>query len=269
MVIASGRGHRQLCACTILKVMHIIHHLEARELLFMLPISDQDVFHLVEQKVYRVIGAMLADGLPILEFIGGRKNRDSLYSKLLSKRETHAAQIYDKLRFRIVTRTPDDIYPVIAHLTRRLFAFNYSVPGEATNTMFDFLGYCAAHASLAPQIPRLQPLSEDEVAAPPGNAFSSASYRVVHFIVDLPVKLPQDVLDVAPPAAWALGRVVFAQAEFQVIDRETEQANEMGEASHDAYKERQKQAATGAAALAPKPPPLASPSKPPTRRRKR
>ena len=37
LMLASGKGHRQLCACTILKVMHIIHHLEARELLFMLP----------------------------------------------------------------------------------------------------------------------------------------------------------------------------------------------------------------------------------------
>ena len=59
-----ARGHRQLCACTILKVMHIIHHLDGRELLFMLPMSDQEVFHLVEEKVYRVIGSMLARRLP-------------------------------------------------------------------------------------------------------------------------------------------------------------------------------------------------------------
>ena len=58
--LATGRGHRQTCACTILKCMHIIHHLEGRELLFMLPVSDQEVFHLVETKVYRLIGAMLA-----------------------------------------------------------------------------------------------------------------------------------------------------------------------------------------------------------------
>ena len=95
---ASSKGHRQLCACTILKLMHIIHHLEARELLFMAPVSDQQIFHLVEEKVYRVIGGMLARGFPILEFIGGRKNKDSLYTKLLSKQEVLAAQIYDKLR---------------------------------------------------------------------------------------------------------------------------------------------------------------------------
>jgi uncharacterized protein (TIGR04552 family) len=74
--LASSRGHRQLCACTILKVMHIIHHLDARELLFMLPVSDQEVFQLVEEKVYRVIGGMLARGYPILEFIVCRKYKD-------------------------------------------------------------------------------------------------------------------------------------------------------------------------------------------------
>ena len=76
---------------------------------------------------------MLARGFPILEFIGGRKNKDSLYTKLLSKPETHAAQIYDKLRFRIVTRAPDDIFPTLNYLMRHVFPFNYSVPGESTN----------------------------------------------------------------------------------------------------------------------------------------
>ena len=246
LLMASGRGHRQLCACTILKVMHVIHHLEARELLSMLPISDQDVFHLVEQKVYRVIGGMLAQGLPILEFIGGRKNKDSLYSKLLSKQETHAAQIYDKLRFRIVTRAPDDIFPVLGYLARHLSPFNYVVPGESKNTMFDFGRYCRSASRLISLASQLQPLAdEDAIGSAPvdptiDNVFSSTSYRVVHFVTDMPVRLPAEILDLAPPAAWALGRVVFAQAELQVIDRETEQANEMGDASHDAYKDRQR-----------------------------
>jgi uncharacterized protein (TIGR04552 family) len=241
LLLASSRGHRQLCACTILKVMHIIHHLEARELLYMLPISDQDLFQLVEQKVNRVIGGMLAGGLPILEFVGGRKNRDSLYSKLLSKKETHAAQIYDKLRFRIVTRAPDDIFPVLAYLSRKLFPFNYVVPGQSTNTMFDLRSYCASVDHLAALARELQPLEEEDESKV-DNRFTAPTYRSVHFVVDMPVRLPQEILELAPPAAWALGRVVFAQAEFQIVDRETEQANEMGEASHEAYKNRQKQA---------------------------
>src|SRR4029078_5972854 len=124
--------------CTILKAMHIIHHLDGRELLFVLPLSDQEVFHVVKEKVYRVIGSMLAVGFPITEFIGGRKNKDSLYTKLLSKQETVAAQIYDKLRFRIVTRSPEHIFPVIQYLTKKLFPFNYVVPGQSINSMFNF-----------------------------------------------------------------------------------------------------------------------------------
>jgi uncharacterized protein (TIGR04562 family) len=54
------------------------------------------------------------------------------------------------------------------------------------------------------------------------------------------VRLPDEIIESAPPAAWALGKVIFVQTEFQVIDRETEQSNEMGEASHAMYKERQK-----------------------------
>ena len=239
--LASSKGHRQLCACTILKVMHIIHHLDARELLFLLPVSDQEVFHLVEQKVYRVIGGMLASGLPVLEFIGGRKNKDSLYTKLLSKQETVAANIYDKLRFRIVTRSPDDIFPTLGYLMREVFPFNYVIPNESTNTLFHFRDYCERHTTLAPMVERLQlspDLEEQELWV--DNRFTSPSYRVVHFVVDMPISLPREILEAAPKAAQALGRTIFVQTEFQVIDRETEQANEMGAASHAAYKERQK-----------------------------
>jgi len=241
LMLASGKGHRQLCACTILKLMHIIHHLEARELLFMLPVSDQEIFHLVEEKVYRVIGGMLARGFPILEFIGGRKNKDSLYTKLLSKQEVLAAQIYDEVRFRIVTRAPDDIFPTLNYLTRHVFPFNYVIPGQSTNTLFHFRSYCDAHPHLRGLLPQLQmPLDAEDLLSKLDNRFTSSSYRVTHFVVDLPLRVSRELLAEAPPAAWTLGPVVFAQTEFQVIDRETEQQNELGEASHSAYKDRQR-----------------------------
>ncbi|HVZ33198.1 MAG TPA: TIGR04552 family protein, partial [Polyangiaceae bacterium] len=240
--LASGRGHRQLCACSILKVMHIIHHLDARELLFMLPVADQEVFHLVEEKVYRVIGGMLASGFPILEFIGGRKNKDSLYTKLLSKRETIAAQIFDKLRFRIVTRSADDIWPTLNYLMRKVFPFNCVIPGQSTNSMFDFRSYCEQNQHLGELVPRLQLSADLERQFENENRFSSKDYRVVHFVVDMPIRLPRTMLEQVPPSGWSLGAVIFVQAEFQLIDRETEQSNELGEASHSAYKQRQRQA---------------------------
>jgi uncharacterized protein (TIGR04552 family) len=244
LLLASGKGHRQLCACTILKAMHIIHHLDGRELLFCIPMSDQEVFHLVEEKVYRVIGGMLAAGFPITEFVGGRKNRDSLYTKLLSKADTTAAQIYDKLRFRIVTRTTDDILPVLLYLTEHLFPFSFVVPRQSINTVFHFRAFCERNAHLRTLLRGLQDEigeASDELT-PTDNKFSDESYRVIHFVAEIPVRLPAETMEMSPPAAWALGPIIFVLCEFQIVDRDTEAANELGNASHAKYKERQRQA---------------------------
>jgi uncharacterized protein (TIGR04552 family) len=267
--LASGRGHRAMCACTILKCMHIIHHLDGRELLFVLPMSDQEVFHIVEEKVYRVIGGMLAGGFPIVEFVGGRKNKDSLITKLLSKQETIAAQIFDKLRFRVVTRTRDDIFPIVQYLTKKLFPFNYVVPGQSINSIFSFRSY-VEKTPLRPLLAELQ--SHDAVGddfTPSDNQFSAQEYRIIHFVVDMPVRLPKRLLERAPPAAQPLGNVIFVICEFQILDRETEAHNEIGEASHAKYKERQKKAVMrrlhlGGAAVATRGVPSVDP-KPPTK----
>lgn len=241
LMLASSKGHRQICACAILKVMHIIHHLEARELLFLLQIADEEVFHLVEQKVYRAMAAALASDFPILEFIGGRKNRDALYTKLLSKPDVSAAQIYDKVRFRIVTRTARDIFPVLNYVQRSIFPFNFVLPGQSTNTLLRFHDYCRSEPGLAKLIPRLQlPLDLEDGLSTIDNRFTAPSYRVVHFVADVPVRVPAQVLAEAPPATAGLGHVIFVQSEFQVLDRATDESNESGDASHKAYKERQK-----------------------------
>ena len=241
VMLASGKGHRQLCACAILKVMHIIHHVDARELLFVLPISDEEVFHLVEQKMYSVMGSALADGVPVVEFIGGRKNKDSLYTKLLSKPDSTAAQIYDKVRFRVVTRTKDDVLPVLRHLQRHVFPFNFVIPGQSTNTLVPFHRYCNDKPELRRHLPDLQlPLDMEDELTPIDNRFTAPSYQVVHLVVDMPVRVPDEFLENAPPAAWALGRVIFVQTEFQILDEKSDGTNEAGDASHAAYKERQR-----------------------------
>jgi uncharacterized protein (TIGR04552 family) len=239
MLLASGKGHRQLCACTILKTVQIINHLAGRELMFRLPVSDRDLFHLVEEKIYRVVGTMLSEGFPITEFIGGRKNLDSTYTKLLSKAEATAAALYDKLRFRIVTRNKDDILPVLLYLSHELFPFNYVVPGESTNTIFHFRTYCESHPHLAAMIPAFQGEIEDALL-PGDNRFSAPNYRVIHFVTEVPVRVPEHIMELAPPGSDNLGPIVYVLCEFQLVDAESEAANEAGEASHEAYKARQR-----------------------------
>src|SRR5688500_4922797 len=240
MLMASGKGHRQLCACTILKTIHIINHMCGRELLFRLPVSDRDLFHYVEEKVYRVVGTMLSEGFPITEFVGGRKNLDSTYTKLLSKRESTAAALYDKLRFRIVTRTPDHVLPVLNYLTEQLFPFNYVVPKQSTNSIFDFRSYCLKTPELAQLVPQFQ--GDADAPLPSDNRFSAPTYRVIQYVTDVPVRVPPHLMEFAPAGSENLGPIVYMLCEFQVLDAESEAHNETGEASHDAYKHRQREA---------------------------
>jgi uncharacterized protein (TIGR04552 family) len=130
---------------------------------------------------------------------------------------------------------------VLLYLSERLLPFNYVVPRESINTIFHFRSYCETKPHLRALLRNLQAGADDELTLS-DNTFSAESYRVIHFVVDLPVRLPAEIMEMAPPAAWALGPIIFVLCEFQLIDRETEAANELGDASHAKYKERQKQA---------------------------
>ena len=89
LLIASQKGRRRTHACIVLKVMHVMHHLAGRELLTKLPVSDDQIFHLVEEKVLRTVEEIRAAGCPVVEFEWSRKHADSLITKLLAKKEIH------------------------------------------------------------------------------------------------------------------------------------------------------------------------------------
>ena len=65
-------------------------------------VSDEIIFREIELKVMQVVEQLRAAGAPIAEFEWSRKPRDSQITKLLAKRSTLAASIYDKLRFRLI-----------------------------------------------------------------------------------------------------------------------------------------------------------------------
>jgi uncharacterized protein (TIGR04552 family) len=240
-LVASRRAKRQTYACTVLKVMHIIHHLAGRELLFRLPISDDELFHLVERKVVRIVEEIRAAGHPIVEFEWSRKSPDSLVTKLLAKRSTLAASVYDKLRFRLVTRDREDLLATMFQLTHRMIPFNYVVPGESLNAIIPFRRAVEDSATLSRLAGQLQ-LDiglEERDDARGGNEFSGPEYRVINFVTDMPVRIDGFLSRIADPGYAEHGPIVFVLTEFQVLDLETAQTNEAGENSHEKYKERQ------------------------------
>jgi uncharacterized protein (TIGR04552 family) len=226
-LVASSHGPHQKWACVVLKVMHIIHHINGRAGLLKISVSDEIIFREIELKVMAVVEQLRAAGAPLTEWEWSRKPHDSQITKLLAKRSTIAANIYDKLRFRLIVPTPDDLVPMIATLTRQLIPFNYVVPGESVNQLID-----------------LQQMSQDRLGAAgpvptdnPYNEFSGPEYRIINFVADLPLRIERLLprADLAPDNA----HVVFVLTEFQIADKATALRNESGASSHEAYKARQ------------------------------
>jgi uncharacterized protein (TIGR04552 family) len=239
-LLASSRGKKQVYACIVLKVMHVMHHLAGRELLFKLPVSDDEVFGFVESKVVKVVEEIRAAGYPIVEFAWSRKERDSVVTKLLAKRATIAADVFDKLRFRLITRSIDDLPPVLHEILHRLIPFNYVIPGQTVNGILPFrklLDVAPAYARFSDQL-QLD-LDTEEIENSGSNEFSGPTYRVINFVADLPVRIDQLLCRVPGSSSDELGAVIFVLTEFQVMDAETAKANEDGENSHAKYKARQ------------------------------
>jgi len=241
-LVASQKSKRRTQACVVLKVMHVLHHLAGGELATRLAVSADQIFQFVEDKVLRTVEEMKGAGCQIVEFEWSRKEQDSLITKLLAKRDNIAAHVYDKLRFRMITRTEEEIVFVLRELLQRLVPFNYVIPAESQNDIVDLQGFIEHDPYLRTHLSDLLDLSNEsqDKRFPISNEFSGPSYRVVNFVTDLPVRIDKQ-LGLAPedPLFADTGHVVFVLTEIPNCRCPHSQANELGENSHERYKERQ------------------------------
>ncbi|MCY1021691.1 TIGR04552 family protein [Pyxidicoccus sp. MSG2] len=239
---AKGSPRHRRIACVVLKVMHVIQHIEGRDLLFRLAVSEAELAELVTEKVLSVAQEMNEKGLPVVEFAHSIKTRDSLVTKLLAKKETVAAQVYDRTRFRVVTRKREDLLPVLYHLTQRLFPFHLVVPGQTENTLLPFKAVLAENPHFEAHIPQLHlDRNYEDREDRNGNTFSGNTYRALNFVVDIPVRMDAYLPPPEEDTRQRKGRIVISLVEFQIVDEETARLNELGENAHEAYKRRQKQ----------------------------
>src|SRR5713226_1155561 len=240
-LFASGVGKPKLrrIACLVLKVMHVIHHVEARGLLHRSRVSEDELCQLVTQRVDAAIDQLRREGLPIVAAAGSVKTRHSVITKLLAKKETLAAQIYDRVRYRVVTADREHVLPVLVRLCDLLIPFNFVVPGQTQNTLLSFRKLIHDWPGLRVLAPELQSglhlEDSDRRDADPAqaNEFSGDSYKVLNFVVDLPVHLPERAVEAGD------GRIAFCMVELQFVDQATASANEKGENAHLRYKKRQ------------------------------
>jgi len=233
----------QKIACLVLKVMHVIHHLEGRELFFRTPIASSVVHRLVDERVMACAAQLTRPDSPVVEFSGSVKTQHSVITKLLAKRETVAAQVFDKVRYRIITREKKDVLPVLEFMTRSLFPFNLVVPSQTENTLIDFQEMVEHAPALHRLVPELHlPLPHEALERGrkrrTANPFSGDTYKVLNFVVDLPNRIDSYLGQEDPRPGRP--RIVFSWVEFQVMDMVTAAENERGDSSHERYKARQK-----------------------------
>jgi uncharacterized protein (TIGR04552 family) len=229
-----GFRRTQILSCVILKLMHVINHMEAADLRFKTPIAEERLLALAHGRILPVARRMQDAGLPVLSFYGNRKSRSSIITKLLAKRENIAAMVFDKLRFRIVVYKPEHVVPTLAYLVRNVFPFNYCLPSQSHNNLLD----PAALDAMIPEEDRaaLQHVTGPEPQQAGKNEFSGSTYRMINFIVDYPIRIPQEF---ASGLSFELGKTVYVMVEFQVLDEATARQNEEGENAHHLYKKRQ------------------------------
>ncbi len=242
-----GRLNRvQVLACVVLKTMHTINHLEARELLLETAISEAELIQVVQDQLLSRARQLTESGLPIVHFYGSRKGRDSMVNKLLSKKASRASDILDKLRFRIVTESRDDLLPVLAFLLRSVFPWNQVTAGESSNNLIDFRRALESDRALRPYLSALQvdvgiESSVADEVAPVGNEFTGSSYRMINFIIDVPVRLDHLLGRSGDPWLLQKGSIVYVGCEFQLVNQEAAFINEQGENAHSSYKNRQQE----------------------------
>ncbi len=217
-------------ACVILKVMNIISHIDSQDLINRVSIQHSVLMEKVKEKVTTHIQKMRDNGFPEFKFEWSFKERNSIISKFLSKKEGIVAKIFDRIRFRIITKTKEEIIPILHYCFNNLFPYNYVIPNETKNNLINII--------------ELDKNREDKSLAniPYGdNEFSGPSYKVLNFIVDIPIRI-DDLLVLPDNRSFAnYAYFIYMLAEVQIIDEKTAENNEKGENAHSLYKERQKQ----------------------------
>jgi uncharacterized protein (TIGR04552 family) len=242
---ASEPGPYFQASLSVLKVAHVIFHVRARSLRHRMQVSDRDLFDLARERVRSFGELVRASGIELVTLDASEKQRDSTILKLLARRETLAAQLYDRIRFRVVIRNRSDVLPILLLMTRHLFPSNYVVPFQSRNDLLSFRQMLEDVDQAAPGVSSIRKaLIEEQLRSADvyQNEFSHPDFQMINFVVDVPLRVDRFVDRATPGTLSKHGKVIFTLVEFQLFDLETFVQNEQGPSSHAHYKSRQRRA---------------------------
>ncbi|MEN0057386.1 MAG: TIGR04552 family protein [Bdellovibrio sp.] len=249
----------QKWACAIIRCMHVFVH------------AENDLFSSFSEEIQSQIlspfqDCIVHDGNTHHTFLKGQdetlapiellgfeikpfKTSSSTVIKLLAKPDALAMRIFDKLGVRFVTRNLFDTFQVARFLWREnIISFPHIMPDQSSNNLYPVDLFTEVCDDLAH---RLDTLDEESIQAAfdrklvdessrvqflrKENFFSGEDYRFIKFIA-------RKLIQVTPGE----GRKAFSffyPFEVQIMDQAAHQKILSGPSEHQAYKERQRNAA--------------------------
>jgi len=265
LLISASRGkpegaNLRQWSCAILKVMHIIAHLQ------------NDLYSFFQTDIRKQILSPIKDHVfsdPVshthtLKFEGGtekirlskfelkpKKNQGSAVVKLLAKKRLVALNILDRIGVRFVTKNTFDIFRTIRFLVDRgLVSYPHAIANESANMVYPIGMFLETMDALRSSNPTaeaseiaeaLEKKLADQTEKPDfllkGNMFTSPDYKFIKFISRRLVQVKMDINGKPQKIRF------FYPFEIQIMDYDTYTNNMRGPLSHAEYKKRQNRAA--------------------------
>jgi uncharacterized protein (TIGR04562 family) len=197
----SNDDERGKWACALLRVMHIISHVDNDIRVGQFSAARDQIFSRIDQFVKRIPGRkfLFSNGeksVPLLRYYKkSRKERASLLTKMLAKTTATPERIYDNVGFRFVTETRFDCYRLLNMMLESgaisapnilpLRSINTLIPYDVLHREIESLRtkLLAGEISLQDVNHRIRQI-EDESLVPRAqhrNPFSSPWYRSIQF----------------------------------------------------------------------------------------
>lgn len=242
----------QRWACAILRVMHVLSHLEndlftrySTEIQSQVISPFQTHIFSDPEKGIQLGAPLDPEQILLKKFdVKAFKTSNSSILKLLAKREALAFSLLDKVGVRFVTRHLFDVFRVIRFLfDKSLVSFPHVIPDQSNNTLYPFNLFVEVLETLTKETEltsqELDQMLTAKLAASgeraeyreKPNSFSSREYRFVKFISRRLIHVESENLRFYYPY------------EVQIIDYPTYLQNASGSSSHESYKERQREMA--------------------------
>ncbi|MEZ4316448.1 MAG: TIGR04552 family protein [Myxococcota bacterium] len=237
-VSSDDTSRERLWACALLRVMHTFAHARSDLSERYAEAIEAQILGRFQAHLREEDGGLWLGDLPLVAFEArARKPIDSIVLKLLHKPENVAADVFDRLGVRFVTRSRLDALLVVRFLRKNnVVMFANVKPSRSKNTLVDLDAVERAFAtdpdleSLRIEMQRWPYPTRPEDSA---NPHSSRVYHAIQFTGRQRVRVD----DGGRPLRF------FFPFEVQVLDEDAYVTSRAGYASHEEYKARQRQAA--------------------------